>query len=264
MLMFQNLIAQEGQPKLVVMESCLAKYPRRSQLGFGHAGILQSIFADEGDRVTEGEILAQLKLDEAKARLDLAVARSNNQFAIDEATAMNELAQQAVDVSEDANRFVGSAFPADEIRRRKLELHRSQATVLREKNTETVNKLEASFEKQVFAGHKLYAPFDGFISRRLLSPGTASEGFRAVLEIVDDSTIRVEGYISRSDARVVQVDDLVTVTSGDQTINGKLGFVDIAAQQITKMVRVWVEIPVDSEIREGDDVKASISTSESR
>lgn len=142
---------------------------RRSTLAFDRNGTLFSVSVRMGDRVTKGQLLAEL--DDSVLAQDLASAQAAAEVAAEEAKFAAREAQRArevgVDVVSDSERERLQSNAA--IAERRLVQRQSEAA-----------RLQAQLDKG-----KLRAPFAGVIARRMLDEGAQAGPNAAVFDLVD-------------------------------------------------------------------------------
>jgi RND family efflux transporter MFP subunit len=133
------------------------------------SGLIESIGVDAGDRVSSGDVIVQL--DDRLAELELAQAEAaveQAQAAFDEAIRLRDEAERLVE-----DRF----FPDTEVRAR-----RSAAQVARAALDVAMAERDTVAER--VARHRIVAPFDGVIARRLTEAGEWVQTGTAVAELV--------------------------------------------------------------------------------
>ncbi|MEO0746370.1 MAG: efflux RND transporter periplasmic adaptor subunit [Pseudomonadota bacterium] len=145
--------------------------PRKTvALSFELAGRLDAVLVDEGDTVTEGQVIARQDIDLLRAD------RDRQQAARKAVEAQLAFALQTVDRSE-ALRDRG--FASQE------RLDQSMAT--RDELTARISEIDAALATIDIRLQKaqLFAPFDGRIARRLLDGGEAVGAGQVLVEVVE-------------------------------------------------------------------------------
>ena len=145
--------------------------PRKTvALSFELAGRLDAVLVDEGDTVTQGQVIARQDIDLLRA------ARDRQQAARKAVEAQLAFALQTVDRSE-ALRDRG--FASQE------RLDQSMAT--RDELTARISEIDAALATIDIQLQKaeLFAPFDGRITRRLLDGGEAVGAGQVLVEVVE-------------------------------------------------------------------------------
>ena len=198
---------------------------RQDSLYFMASGFVSRVAVDAGDWVKQGDLLAELQMDELynqlhQARIDLQSAKDNlnNQdlqraYEIQKAEA--DVAILEIQQEQLQERFESLFGTAKEDARRDLEiiqerLNTAQAwlALVRDKKENssqgvversqlTVDRLE-----QLVAEHQIYAPYDGIILTSYLKPGTTIDAFSTAMLIGDPTELVV---------RIAYINELVTV-----------------------------------------------------
>ena len=259
-----------------------ARFAERSQLAFGTAGVIEHINVDEGDRVSEGELLAWLWDDMARAQLSEATTAASSESALKVALTDVESAQKEWDAVLRANAIQPGAYPV--LRARQLSLQFSRAQEVAEQRREE-RKLATKAQQTAEAGLEalqLYAPFAGVIVRRSKQRGEGVTVAEPVLELVNDELMRADVFVDPESAnklvagmrariragsdsfRVRDSDGDAQQTRGmvDDDCVGCVGFIDLSVQPVRRVVRVWVEFPRPDWARDGTQVTVIIEESQ--
>jgi RND family efflux transporter MFP subunit len=141
---------------------------RRSDVGFELAGLVESIAVDEGDTVTEGQVLARLDGERLAAREQELAARR------DEIRAQLTLARTRV---RREHRLVSDQLSSQD----RLDEVRSRVGAL----TAQIKAAEAALRsvRNDLADTRLRAPYAGVVVRRLLDEGTVVRAGQPLLRI---------------------------------------------------------------------------------
>lgn len=141
-----------------------------SNLAFEFSGFLDSLSADEGDRVAQGQELARLDVDLLRAEREALLA-SRNAVLAKLTFAESKLAR----AERLRNRGAGSADQADQARAEREELVARIAEI-----DANLRQNEIRQEKSV-----LYAPFNGLIGARLVDSGNNITAGETILTVYD-------------------------------------------------------------------------------
>lgn len=142
---------------------------RRSTLAFDRAGTLLAVHARLGDRVSKGQLLAEL--DDAVLREELAAAEAALEVSKEQAA----FAEREAKRSEEIGEGVVADSEADRLR---SEANTAEARV--QQQQAVTRKLAAELERG-----QLRAPFDGIVAQRLLDEGAQAGPGNPVLDLVD-------------------------------------------------------------------------------
>lgn len=192
-LTFGTARAEPPADPLLAPVSCLIEPAARVELSTAVAGVVDRVFVDRGDRVTAGQVLAELDSGPERAALALAEARTRNEartralerqaaFLAEKARKTVELAaRQAVSENTALEAEVEAAIAAEDLAGAQFD--RDLAT------------LEAAEARSRLEQKTLRAPFDGIITERLLDPGAYREGQAHIMTIARIDTLRVEAFV---------------------------------------------------------------------
>jgi len=224
-------------------------------------GILWEVPVREGDTVSDGQLLAKLKDDVAKAALAVAEAEAASDVDIRYAQAATGVAQLEYERMQDANRRVAQAVPDVEVRKARLAAEKAALEIEKATQAREVHLLKRDEAAVQLETYRIEAPFDGFVSRVYLSRGASVKQGDPVIELVNTKKVRVEGYVAvgdlarvrRGSAVVVQLDPAEAgKDAAKQAYPGKVVFVDVKSTPAEHMVRVWAEVDnLDNTLRPG-------------
>ena len=171
--------------------------PRSAVLSTAAAGLVDELFVDEGDRVSRGDLLLQLDAEIAKHTL----AR------------LRAAAQQQETALEDARRRLDEAQkvgPDGGIPQTLIDSLRSEVQV--EEAALVAAQAEANEQKARVDRHRLVAPFDGVITRRITEMGEWVNPGSGLLELVATTGLRFEFRVAQRFFRDISPDTPVVVT----------------------------------------------------
>jgi RND family efflux transporter MFP subunit len=270
--LFLGMSAQAAEP--IEVDSVVLRLLEEAEVPAQEAGLITKIAAREGNRVKQGELLAQI--DDEVARL--AAAAAELQYDVAAAKATNDVrlrfAQKALEVSEaelrrstdSVERFAKSVSQSQldverlTVEKNRLELeqatHEHQVARLEMR----VKDHERTAAKSAVARRQIVAPFDGVVVHVLVRQGEWVEPGRQALRIVNIDRLKAEGFVpaQRATADLVGRAVRLTVETGGQsaTFGGKIVFVSPEVDPITGQVRTWAEIDNrDGRLRPGQPVK---------
>ena len=242
------------------VESVVLRLFEEAEVSAQEAGLVMGVAAHEGQRVKQGELLAQiddqmprLAADAAKAKYDITHEKATNDVKL-------RYAQKALEVSEAelrrstesiekyAKSVSQSQLDVEQLTVQKNRLESEQAeheqaiAVLEMKAQE--NELNAA--KAEITRRRIVAPFDGEIVQVYLRKGEWAEPGQKALRIVNTDRLKAEGFIRADDAVVVAkgnpVELVLDIGGVPQKFSGTIAFVSPEVDPITGQVRVWAEI----------------------
>jgi membrane fusion protein, multidrug efflux system len=210
--------------------------PMRSSVLYSKStGFVRANLVDIGDRVQEGQLLAEIDAPEtgeeirlAKARL--AEAKANVGLVKTTAERLSSLAQAGAASQQEADDTREQANSADAlVATRKAE----------------VQRLRALQDYQ-----RIVAPFTGIVTRRLVDPGAlvgpASAGGVAMFEVAAIDTLRVVVDVPDSYASDIAVGidaDVYSPRDPARTVKGKVTRTSGVLDQTTRTLRVELNVP---------------------
>lgn len=232
---------------------------REAALGFDLSGRIAEVLVEEGQRVTMGQELARLELDQARAELDVAsstVAASRaalSRLSADESRAQIALQAATRERARAEALLRASAIPQLELdaaqdreRLARAELDRVLAQRGEASRAIGVARSGADARQATLTRATLLAPFDGVITRRLKEPGdTASVGATA-LRLVDTERVYARAWIDESALGALAEGQPATLTTPDgRTLRAEVSRVGVEADRQTHEILVDVK-PLDA------------------
>jgi RND family efflux transporter MFP subunit len=242
------------------VQSVVLRLMEEAEVPAQEAGVITSVAVREGQRVKQGELLAQiddqvakLAADATKAKYDIARAKATNDVRI-------RYAQKATDVSqaelrrstESIERFAKSVsqsqLDVEQLTVQKNRLEAEQATHEQEIAALEMRQQESELNaaRTQITRRRVVAPFDGVIVQIYARKGEWAEPGQKALRIVNVDRLKAEGFIRAEDATdhvVGRAIRLVIEPGGERnTYAGKIVFVSPEVDPITGQVRIWAEI----------------------
>ncbi len=166
---------------------------RQSILGFEVPGKVKIIKVDIGDKVTQGDLLAELEnsealalLNEAKANLSMAENILERSKALDQVNYVSE---------------------------QRLENEEFGFLIAKAKHDRALTK---------FRQTKILAPYDGIIQSRLLDEGSIVNPSVPIFEILDSKTVEARVSLPKSIIEEVSVGQKYAFTIGDESFDATL------------------------------------------
>jgi len=98
--------------------------------------------------------------------------------------------------------------------------------------------------RQQMSRTEVRAPFDGIVSERQVSAGDTAQVGKALLKVIDPSSMRFEGYVSadqRANLKVGQMVDLRINGLAQRQLEGRVRRIDVAADPVSRQVAVIVD-----------------------
>ncbi len=238
-------------PDKIVLRQCRIKLIDRVILASDQPGILEYVEPEEGDLVRAGQVVAKLKDDVARAAYEIAKKKAENDVQVRYARKAAELAQAEFMKAMEANRQVPGAVPDIEVRRLKLAWEKSRLSIELADHEFAVAALEAKQAEAQLEMYRIKAPWDGIVTQIYKRKGEAVRQGDPILEMARTDRVRVEGRVSINDvwrvkpgmAVQVQLDiPGIDLPEEHQVFEGRVVFVDVAVQPVTRDVRVWARV----------------------
>ncbi len=219
-------------------------------------GFVRKNLVDLGDRVTEGQVLAEIDAPETTeeirlARARLAEARANVGIAATTSKRMTSLAQSGAASQQEADDARAQSNSADAL----VATRRAE-----------VQRLEVLRDYQ-----HIVAPFAGIVTRRLVDPGAlvgpASAGGTPMFEIADAGTLKVIVDVPDSHAADVRAGievDVYSPRDPARTVTGTVTRTAGVLEQSSRTLRIEVHVPADGVLLPGAFVYAKLRVPRAR
>ena len=194
------------------------------------SGRLAEVLVREGDRVTEGQVLARFETTELQAKLN------ERQSALEAARAdARWTARDRSDKETLANRNIVSQSAAD------------QARATAENRASMVAVAEAQLEvaRKNLADAEVRAPFDGVVGERIANQGESLPIDGKILALLDTSHVEIAAQMPAADVIRMKVGQTAQVNLegfGDRVFSGKITRISPTTQPGSRSIPVYVEI----------------------
>ena len=243
-------------------------------------GKLKSVLVNVGDRVSQGQVIAQLDdnaaatgLAQAQAGLDQArTAPAQAEAGIKQAEARLKQAEVQAQLDEANLQRTQALFDSGAASQQQLDAARTAAAASKENLEILRGALEAaraslaSSQAQIATAEAavrqaqvaldncyIKAPVDGVVAARLLEPGETAQG--AVVTLVTTGDLQVEINVTEEDINYLQVGKKVSVevpAAGNKALAGSVASSSPAADKNTRLYSVKVAIPdTPAEVKPG-------------
>ncbi len=264
----------------VEVESVVLRLLAEAEGPAQEAGVIMAVAVKEGQRVKQGELLAQIYDQVAR----LAEQAAERQYEIAHAEATNDVrlryAQKALEVSEaelrrsteSVERFAKSVSQSQidverlTVQKNRLEAEQAQQETAIAKLEMRAKENELSAARAQVARRRIIAPFDGIIVQNYVRQGEWVEPGQQAMRIIHVDRLKAEGFIpaDRAVAEMVGAPVRLSVSLAqlEQTpFTGSVAFVSPEVDPITGQVRVWAEIDNrEGRLRPGLPARMTIAT----
>jgi cobalt-zinc-cadmium efflux system membrane fusion protein len=223
-------------------------------------GVVQRVFAEQGQKVRRGEVLAEINSSAiAEMKAALLTAFADETVASDALARERELFDKDMS-SERALRDAEARHTAAMASHRAAERMLLDLGLTREAVERTVS------EQEVSSVLPLVAPFDGTVIERDAVVGDLAEVGDRMFTVTDLSTLWVTLAVSEMDVARLRVGQPVVIRSGSLSsdIGGEVTWISSLLNERTRMAEVRAEVlNTDGSLRAGMFVDASITVGES-
>lgn len=263
-----NGSAGSGNPDGIRAENCMVQYINKVDIAASAEGVLTSMNVEEGDAVTEDDLMAVIEDTAAKLAVELKKAEEKEAML----TAANDVnlrdAREAAKVAEaEAKSFEElrkeGAIPYWEMEKKRLEAGRQKLRIelaeLEQKQAlvKSIAKgTELEMAKFELTKRQITAPYTGIIEARMGQRGQWVQPGTPLARLIQMDRLRIEGDVDAlryaGQVRKGAPVEVVIYNEADgngNRINGKLGFVSMEID-LNNRYRVWVEIENQ---KSGDD-----------
>lgn len=179
------------------------------------SGTVEVINVERGTRVSKGDVLAQISMDDREIRLAKAEA---------------QLAQSRADLA-----------ASERLLKKKMQ---SENSVRAAKATVAVADAELAAIKLDIERTSIRAPFDGVVEDRPAEVGVLLERGDSVTTVVEDTRLKATAQVPQQSIGSLSIGQPVDVTliTGEQ-VEGTLTFISRLADEGTRSYRIEVEVP---------------------
>ena len=194
------------------------------------SGRLAEVLVREGDRVTEGQVLARFETTELQAKLN------ERQSALEAARAdARWTARDRSDKETLANRNIVSQSAADQAR----------ATAENRASMVAVAEAQLDVARKNLADAEVKAPFDGVVGERIANQGESLPIDGKILALLDTSHVEIAAQMPAADFIRMKVGQTAQVSLegfGDRVFSGKITRISPTTQPGSRSIPVYVEI----------------------
>lgn len=201
---------------------------RRADLRAEVSAIVVSVLKENGDPVKKGDLL--VRLDDTSIRDSLTSATASERAAVQ---AYEQAERQFQRMSTLRQTGVVSAQQVEDAENRR-NTAQSDREAARARLVTARQQLERT---------EVRAPFDGIVSDRKVSNGDTAQIGKELLQVIDPTSMRFEGFVSADSIGEVQAGQPVVFRIhgfGNRDFTGKIARVSPAANATTRQVEVLV------------------------
>ncbi|MGB9080176.1 MAG: efflux RND transporter periplasmic adaptor subunit [Desulfuromonadaceae bacterium] len=240
-------------------------------------GRIVELYADQGDHVKRGQLLARLESDDlfqqqqqseagvsrSAANLDveranLQKARANLVLAESNARRYKSLLDGGMVSRQEAEQYENTYLSARE------DIARSAAMIEAVKMEQVANRAGLGFARSKVAETSIYAPYDGIIITRDLEKGATATPGQAIVTLADPATVWVKANVDESQLKGVAVGKRAVITlrsSPGEQWSGQVARLGHQSDRVTEELQVDVAFtPPLRNFRLGEQSEVYITT----
>lgn len=247
----------EPQAPIVVFGLGTVEARTLAEVGFEVPGTVTEIYADHGDRVARGMVLARLKSAEQQARVAKAqalVQQSNAAFnkalaGLERAKAIavqrkqsNRRNQTLAKENKVSQEMADETAMAEAVAVAEVKLAESDIEVARSASADA--KAQLQLETALLQQHNLIAPFDAIVVRKHSELGVVVNPGQAVFTLVDPASIWGLTYVDEAVAGGLKVGLPAQVrlrSQANRPIEAHVTRIDIESDRVSEERRVYVK-----------------------
>ncbi len=239
---------------------------------------LQALFADEGDRIGQGQVLAKMEISELRGNLQESsanIAKSKAQMASQEAIIEDLKAKKNladINLNRYATLLKGGFVTQAEFDSAQALSQSATAQLMSAKENlklsqHDIQRSQAALltQQDKIDDLSLRSPFDGVVVSRNFEVGSTVGAGMAVFHIANPKTLWIKTYIDERQSGRLQVGQSATVTLrsfSNQKFTGKVARIGVESDRITEERVVYVALDtIPDPIHIGEQAEAIIDIS---
>lgn len=243
--------AADETSEVIRIPECQILLAEERLLASGQSGIVSAVNVREGDRVRQGQLLAELDARVPRAALAVAAKQAENDVSVRFAKASARVAWAEFQAAREANRSERNTFSRIELEKLQLQQERSVLEIEVSQHEFEVNQLRRDEAAALVDSYRIVAPLDGLVTRVFKSPGEAVQVGETLLQCQSTDRVHVEAHVNirllRSvtpgrRVRVLPVSPNPAVGDAESGSEGTVFFVGVLADLTSQTVRVLVEV----------------------
>lgn len=270
---FLQFPVQAADSDQIVVPECRVKFIEQAVLASERNGVVSAIDIREGDTVRMGQRVAHLKDDVPRAQLATLIQEAESPQStakIEDAQLAEQFAVERFKIAQQAKGRNTDAVSRAEMLELEVAALRAGKEIDKAVLELDLAKLKKSELEAELRSYQLLAPFAGTVVRVLKHRGESVQMGDPVAEVVDATRLKVEGYVTATQARRLragmtvlvheELDDATAQVTGN--VQGRLIFVDVGVEPVSQRVRIWAEIDnAGLQLRPGVQARMEIDTS---
>jgi RND family efflux transporter MFP subunit len=231
----------------------------KAHLSFGVTGTVTEVLVEEGNNVTEGQVLARLDAPSLESSVEMA------ELQVEIAQGQVKAAQAQYEIALINWKAAVANTTLEKVYREQVkiaEANRETAEVNLEIAELNLESVKLNLEKAV-----IVAPFDGVVSDIAITEGkeiSAALLASPAISLVDTSEIEMRGFIDEIDIAIVQLDqeaNIILDALPDEELKGEVAFISPAGITLAGVVSYDTTITLENPVaglRDGMSATAEI------
>lgn len=236
------ILAIMGMPVQAGAADCIVKAHSTARLGAASKGVISAVYVERGDRVTTGQVLAELESSDEVHRKALAQLRAGNHAPILAAGNRAETAEAKVKRLTTLNdrKFATQAdLEAALLDARTARLDEQQAELDREVAREEARSASSALERKL-----VRAPFDGVVVERILSRGELYNEQDPIVVVARIDPLHVETFLPLSLYPRLKLGDRLRIDlETGENAEGAVTVIDPVLDAATGTFGIRLEVP---------------------
>lgn len=246
-----------SKPKEIRLTDCRIALIRHVTLACDRSGIVKAVAFQEGQPVPARQQVALISDEVARASLAMAEKKASNDADVRFSRKARDVAEIEYQKNLEANKKAAEsgknviAVALLEIEKLKLAADKALLAIEQSENELALNKLTAEHARAELVTYSVVAPFDGVVTRIFKRQGEAVRQGDPIVELVNIDRVRIEGRVALPDVRSIKPKLKVRVKLDDpdfqlpeenETFEGRVTFVDLVVDPVTRETRIWAEV----------------------
>jgi multidrug resistance efflux pump len=250
-----------SQPASLRIEKALLTLIRNVSVPSEVSGLLGEVLVEAGQRVAQGEVLmavrdnqAQQAVRETRQQALMAGMRADSNLAIIEAEKTLAVASNELNRVLGSNERFANTYTVNEVDRCRLTFERSEIHVLQARLEQQLRQGEFELAEirhematEQLRRHRVLAPWDGWVVSVEAQLGQWVEPGMKLLQLVDTSMLRIEGFIGVEHSDAVLRGAVATVypvgsTDPATALTGTVILVHPEVNPISRQAKILIDV----------------------
>lgn len=233
----------------------------KSDVAARREGVLKEIEFQVHDRVEKGQPIGYLYDEMARLTEAKAAVAAHSQGAVKRAQAQKYVAIARLARAQNLEKVRPGSVTRQEMEELQAEVAAADAAVEEAQDNQRLAQAELDLARQAVEEHVIKAPFTGYITDKMKSPGEAIQANEAVVRIGRIDMLRFHGYVPLESEALIREGDRVeiraTIEGADLPVEQKVfeGKIAGKARDIVNVGRTLGrnEVQVIAEVYQTDD-----------